>query len=496
LDSLYQRDGVRLRDTEPQSCPGHRRVQPVDPPVANRGAAHNLLPGTVGQNLKRIPADTLTQGDVLLDCDSLDGCCATHINLDRSGSLAILHGPVSVPVLVQDVTRAKLRIVPGPDTARAHTKLRPEELLAQEPIPQPLELHQGIDICLRDAPCIVGPYVEQQVDAPPDRGHVHIHQLLCGFGLLLCVPKPTGTYPRVRLRRRPVQAVAHADLELPLAVALLVLRPADGVPVGRDGAAVLVADPAGVWALVAPHGGARLVLPDHVPVPRPVEGLYRCGSASSVQPDLEQLDARAVLQFHVDELRQLLHVQLVVVAGAGVTKDLRLFKDGPRQRGLGHGRVAVHVPGGEVDAELEAVPFRRRGCHAHHVGVQPLCPAVLGPLAIGDLVSGRRRVPQRHAVVVLGGQDHAGHAGALERLGPLVRVERRRGENIRRLLASPPLLAGEGVWAKVRKSVVLEPVPAQLPLDCILSTDADVIEVISSQRWQHKIAGRRIVVVV
>ena len=128
--------------------------------------------------------------------------------------------------------------------------------------------------------------------------------------------------------------------------------------------AVFVADPAGVDALMSPHDRVRLVRADDVAEAGPIEGLHRARSARAVEPDFGDLDRRAVAQLHRHQFGELGGIQVVVVAGRRVAEDLRLVVDRAGEMCLRDGRIAVHVPRREVDAELQPMRLRpiRRPC--------------------------------------------------------------------------------------------------------------------------------------
>ena len=115
-----------------------------------------------------------------------------------------------------------------------------------------------------------------------------------------------------------------------------------------------------------------------------------------------------------------------------------------------------HIPGGEVDAELEAVARRSIGHFAHQVA----CAALPGGRGHG--VSRVRRRPQAEAVVVLARQNYAGHPGAHEGAHPLIDVDVSRVEQGRILMALAPLAVRHRVHSEVYERVHLHFLPLEL----------------------------------
>ena len=103
----------------------------------------------------------------------------------------------------------------------------------------------------------------------------------------------------------------------------------------------------------------------------------------------------------------------------------------------------VEVGRREVNSHLQSV-FAARGRKVlQHVALS------VAEAGRHDAVAGVAALPEHEAVVVLGGNDHHGHAGGLEGLAPLVGVELAEGEDGGVLHARAPFLAGEGVGPEV-----------------------------------------------
>jgi hypothetical protein len=64
---------------------------------------------------------------------------------------------------------------------------------------------------------------------------------------------------------------------------------------------------------------------------------------------------------------------------------------------------------------------------------------------------------------MLGGEDHARHAGGGQRLDNRVGIEPRGVENVRVFVAEPPFAVGKSVDGEMKEGSGFKPVPGQLP---------------------------------
>ena len=115
-----------------------------------------------------------------------------------------------------------------------------------------------------------------------------------------------------------------------------------------------------------------------------------------------------------------------------------------------------HVPGGQVDTELQAVARGR----IRHLAHQIACAALPGGRGHGVSRVGRR--PQAKTVVVLAREDDAGHAGAHEGAHPLIDIDVARVEECRVLVALAPFAIRHCVHAEVDERVQLHFLPLEL----------------------------------
>ena len=240
----------------------------------------------------------------------------------------------------------------------------------------------------------------------------------------------------VGLARDPGVAVLVPDVELgrPLGGPHEVLGAPVGVPVGLPGDAALVADPAQVRTAPVEDDRVRLVLVDGALEEVPVVLLalpVRALATRAVEPDLED---GPVAREDLGEL----HGEVLVVGIA-----VAIARLGP-------------IPRRQVQPELEPLGPARLREFGEHV------PLAVSPGAAGHVVLGDVARPQTEPVVVLGGQDHGLHASLLGHAHPLVTVELRWREGVRRLGAVPPLLVRERVHVEVHERVVLQLVPGEL----------------------------------
>ena len=264
--------------------------------------------------------------------------------------------------------------------------------------------------------------------------------------VLALVVEPSRAYRHVTLGRSPGVAVGVALLQLPVsAVAGIDLVATQERPVGGVGIAFLVAHPATAGAAVGEDDGLGLQTLDHLPRAREIiigaavyRALFACAAViavaavGTVKPYLEDV---AILGEQFFELC----VEVLYIQGSAVES-------------------LVTVPGREIDAKLESVFLA--GCRqfAHDVALAVLVGGVAH--AVVGILGG----PEAEAVVVLGGDDDALHAGVVERLGPLLAVEAGRVETLQRGVAISPLAVAKGVGTKVDEGIGLHLLPSHLVL--------------------------------
>lgn len=177
-----------------------------------------------------------------------------------------------------------------------------------------------------------------------------------------------------------------------------------------------------------------------------VEGVFLVLGAwivSTVHPNFDELTVVAVFLVSKD-LGELAHVVLIVWLALAVV-------------------WAVHVPEGEVEADVHVVLGRALGEFLENVDGFAELLSGFDPVLTGvDLVLRVFGVEVAEAVVVLGGEKNALEVGFLESLDPLVGVEACWVEGLLVFSSSTPLAAGECVHTEMDESGELFAVEAQL----------------------------------
>ena len=254
------------------------------------------------------------------------------------------------------------------------------------------------------------------------------------------VVEPSWADAHVDFAREPLLSVLHTPLGFGVVLRLVLIVHG---PVSLACPALLVADPADrghgtaedhdILIVLAEHlrGGLIAVVALGVDLTRGVcTAVPAVTAVGAVEPVFEEL---AILR---RELLDLLVEDLLIL---GLTVVL-----------------AIAVPWGEVEAEEQAVLAARLAELADEVALPIL------PRAVLHRVLGGLRGPEAEAVVVLGGEDDALHAGALERAHPLLGVEALGGEGLSGSIAIAPLEVVEGVEAEVHEGVSLQLLPLDL----------------------------------
>ena len=414
--------------------PGGRHRE--DPLAPDRRPTTDLAPGLVQPGLHAERLHALAERDVLHHLHAVEAGRLTQTQLDPAILSAVVGRPEATRLVAEHHRRCIGRI-PAADVrgqgGRASRKIAPEGA------PDELgKLLQTGHVVLVDEPAPIDGQVQQQIGAAPDGAQPDLLQVVEGLDLVVLarVVVPARTDRDVGLARDPGVAVLVPDVELGRALGgpHEVLGAPVGVPVRLPGDAALVADPAQVRTAPVEDDRVRLVLVDGALEEVPVVLLalpVRALATRAVEPDLED---GPVAREDLGELRG-----EVLVVGLAVA----VARLGP-------------IPRRQVQPELEPLgPARLRELGQH-------VPLAVPPGAAGHVVLGDVARPQAEPVVVLGGQDHGLHAGLLGHAHPLVTVELRGREGVRRLGAVPPLLVGERVHVEVHERVVLQLVPGEL----------------------------------
>ena len=208
----------------------------------------------------------------------------------------------------------------------------------------------------------------------------------------------------------------------------------DGRPIRIAAGSLFVAAPADVRARVGEHDRLRLQPPDERPDARPVVDLLLSVRAFAVRAVEPHFRERPVPR---QELGELIAVQIVVPGRIPVDR-------------------AVAIPRREVEPRTQTLGATRVDELANHVTVP------VTPRALRDTVRRRLRRPEAETVVMLGRQDCRPRTSGARGGRPLRRVELRRIEDGRILLAIAPLAIAEGVDAEMKKERELVTLPGKL----------------------------------
>ena len=216
----------------------------------------------------------------------------------------------------------------------------------------------------------------------------------------------------------------------------------ESAPVGLACVSGLVAHPAAVGTAVREHSRPGLQFADYLPGHRPVVVGQIVDGAALVCPAVPAVTAVRTVEPHFED---------VAVVRQQFCKLVAVVIDVSRSAVVG----VVAVPGGEVDAELQAILA---------AGVAHFADKVAAVRGVHDVVLRVLRVPEAEAVMVLRGQDYALEARAADYVRPLARVAGCRVEDLLALVAVAPLQVGESVRSEMDEDIALHIVPAQLPL--------------------------------
>ncbi|PAV92943.1 hypothetical protein WR25_09910 [Diploscapter pachys] len=255
------------------------------------------------------------------------------------------------------------------------------------------------DVMIGQATAAIGRQVEVHVGAARDRfieeadqarGRLHLR-------ILVGMVEPAGADRGVGFRRPPQGRAAYAAVAFRLDIGVV----GHGRPAGVAGDAVFVADPADVRAQRIEGAGHRLMLMDQCDDRGPVIVFGRVDRAGFARAAIIAVAAVGAVEPEFEEF---------AVAGAEFDHLLAVIVDifGAAVAGV------VPIPGREVQAERQAVAARRLLHFADDIALAVLVGAV------ADAMLGQHRRPQAEAVMMLGGEDDAGHASGLRRGDDLV----------------------------------------------------------------------------
>ena len=278
-----------------------------------------------------------------------------------------------------------------------------------------------------DQPAPIHRKVQVQIGVVPNASLPQIKQLCRRLHLVIFmrVIEPTRPDAHIAFRGNPRLAVLVA-LGQTLATRRIVRTATVALhlehrPIGFAGPAVLISHPTNIRAHITKDHRIRLALAHGALKAWEVVDLFLAVgalAARAVKPDFVHWP---VVGEHLAELL----AEILVVCLAGSVRRI------------------VAVPRREVDAKLEP---RLATCVAQLP--QNVARAVF-PGARLHRMRTHGRWPIAEAIMVLGGDDHAGDASRFHHAYPLSRIKRGGCERGGRFVAVPPLAVREGVWSKV-----------------------------------------------
>ena len=284
--------------------------------------------------------------------------------------------------------------------------------------------------------------VEEEVRVASDTLVIELDQVRHRAHLMILtwVVEPSWADAHIDFAREPLLSVLHAPLCFAVVLGLVLIVHS---PVGLASPALLIADPANggdgtaedhdVLVVLAQHlrgflvavVGLRVDLTGGVSTAVPA-----VAAVSTVKPVFEEL---AILRGELVDLC----VEDTLIFGLTVV-------------------AAIAIPGGEIEAEEQAVLAAGLAQLAYQVAF-----AVL-PRAVFDGIVGGLRGPEAEAIVVLGGEDDPLHPSTLEGGDPLLGVESLGSEGLRGGITVAPLEVVESIEPEVHEGVGFQFLPRYL----------------------------------
>ena len=177
-------------------------------------AGAELFPTGIGVYIYGKFGDALSQLDVLLNGDDVEQLGPAQIDGNAAGRLAVIHGPIGVCIVVQDIGRGVVRAIPAHSGGLCGYAVLFGQIGAER-IPDGLpQFRHAVDEVLRqDARCIRG-HIEQQRLAASHRFKVDVGQLLHALWLFAGFPEPAGGQGDVAFADAPNIAVGVAAVQI------------------------------------------------------------------------------------------------------------------------------------------------------------------------------------------------------------------------------------------------------------------------------------------
>ena len=386
----------------------------------------------------------MPQGYVFLQHDAVHGLRLLQAELYVGSRHPVGRGPICVPRVVGHGLCRELLATRAGDLGRHAC----HDVVAQLALYYLVEGHGVGRVDRVDQPVAVHGEVEQEGGVVAHAAIVEVGQLLRRLHLvvLLGVVEPSRANGHVALRRRPLVAVGVAILQLRVfGIAWIHLALAQESPVGLSGHSLLVAHPSASGSAVAEDHGLRLQAVEHLEDARVVVIVFAVYGAPVLCAAIVAVAAVGTVEPHLEHLAVVGHE--VAQLGVEIRQVLR--------RGILGARA---VPRREVDGEPQPVFLARVGHLAHNVAL------AVAPWRAAHVVVVAGEGPQAEAIVVLGREYDALHAGAHESARPLLTVETLGVEGLGVGVTIAPLAVVERVEAEMYEGIGLHLLPVHLLL--------------------------------
>ena len=379
-------------------------------------------------------ADALTQRDVFLKENAVEGPFAGELQRQFSGSFTVGKRPIAVIAAGQDIRGREGAAAGRACGPRARGQIGGENRIERRP-----EFQQPEGIDRVDATACVGRHVEQQQRIAAHAFIIDFQELPDAFYLrrFRSAPEPAGPDGNIRFGRSPMGSAGRPGVQ---DVCRRATRPGlktpdfERGPVGAAGLAPLVADPAATGTDIAENDGLRLQAKNRFVEQRPVIDLSpprRAFPAGAVEPLLK--DRSVCTAEHALECSY----ECCIVCWRPVAR-------------------IVPVPGRNINPELQAVGRTGIGKFPQNV------PLSVPPAALCHCMGTLRRRPQTETVVVLRRDDYALESGRPRHGRPLPAVQLRGIEDVFRLRPVPPFGTRKRVGTEVAEQVHFHLLPGDL----------------------------------
>jgi len=413
--------------------------------TADTGSPGELAPPSVLPLVEGEAIDALAEGEEFSEADHVEGDGCGEFEEEFGVEGGVFGRPVGGTVVVEQQLRTELG---GGEAGMAGGGfgLLACEIAGEGLVEDTAKLAESGDVVGVDLAAAVRGDVQVEAAAASDGGVINLEQIGERFDAVVFggVVEPPGADGHIAFGGDPMSAGAFALVEAFGASAGVAAFGVEGGPAGIAGEAAFVTHPTEVGSGIAEHDGHGLEFAHDVPGGWPIvigavvdaallprASVEAVATVGAVEPDGEE---GAVLG---EEFAELVAVVDEVFGSAVIG--------------------VVTIPGGEVDAELEALSAAGVGEFAHDIAV------AFAPGAGLDGMGGVGAGPEAESVVVFGGEDETGHAGHFGGAGDLVGVEVGGVENRGAFVAVAPFTVGEGIHREVNEAVEFHGMPGELP---------------------------------